>query len=274
MVIAYTAVSLAYSVDLANVVDQLVSADRRPSHDELSGVFRRAGVAHPDPGAGIGKVKRVRAVASYCLSSDDGAGARLVVELVGAVRAEAGFVSGSDQYVGDTVVANVRRALATVGYVLDAEGGLAPRLLDNAPEADRYVVLRQYADRLRRGAFDSPLVTGTGKDLLEATARHVLVQGGGQYDPRMGFPGTLLSAYTVLGLSAPPGALIQGQVLDADPVGQLQQAVFLLGLAVNRLRNADGTGHGRPYLPSVTERQAELASQAIALATELLLKPR
>jgi hypothetical protein len=83
-----------------------------------------------------------------------------------------------------------------------------------------------------------------------------------------------LSAYTAVGLSPPPGELLQGKGLDPDPVSQMQQAVFLLAVAVNRLRNAQGTGHGRPYPPSITARQAELATQGIALASELLLRPR
>jgi hypothetical protein len=176
--------------------------------------------------------------------------------------------------VGDAVIENLRRGLQGVGYTIDNGGELARQLLDNVPEVEQHAALSQYASRLRRGATDDPLVTGTGKDLLEAAARHVLVAHGGSYDPRMGFAGTLVSAYTALGLSVPPGALIHGEGLDPDPVGQLQQAVFLMAVAVNRLRNQQGTGHGRPYLPSVSARQAELATQATALATELLLRPR
>lgn len=143
-----------------------------------------------------------------------------------------------------------------------------------SPEVERDATLAQYARRLRRGAADSPLVTGTGKDLLEASARHVLTKAGQSYDERVGLPGTLMSAYTTLGLTPPPGTLVLGETLDPNPAAQIEQAVFLLGVAVNRLRNAEGTGHGRPYPSTVSPRQAELATQAIALASELLLRPR
>lgn len=269
--------SLRMSPEMASVVDQLVDADRPPSHDELSRIFDQAGVRGADPTRGgerFGKVKRVRAVASWCLDNDRDKGGRLVSALVSAVRAEGGFAAGSETHVGDEVVANLRRALQSVGYTIDDDGVLAPQLLDNVPEVEQHAALAQYADRIRRGAADSPLVTGSGKDLLEAAARHVILQHGTSYSERMGLPGTLLQAYTSLGLTPPPPQLVQGQGLAPDPVAQIEQAVFLLGTAVNRLRNAQGTGHGRPYPPSVTERQAELASQAIALATELLLRPR
>jgi hypothetical protein len=194
--------------------------------------------------------------------------------LAAAVRAEGGFDEASPFFIGDGALANVRRALKSSGFTIDRDGALAPLLLDNVPDVDRDATLRQYADRLRRGAADSPLVTGTGKDLLEASARHVLERHSGGNDERVGLPGTLMKAYTALGLTPPPGPLVLGETLDPNPAAQLEQAIFLLGVAVNRLRNAQGTGHGRPYPTTVTERQAELATQAIALASELLLRPR
>jgi hypothetical protein len=105
------------------------------------------------------------------------------------VRAEGGFATDSPDFVGADVVANVRRALKGVGYTIDDDGELTPLLLDNVPEVEHHAVLAQYAARLRRGATESPLVTGTGKDLVEATARHVLVEHGGSYDPRWASPG-------------------------------------------------------------------------------------
>jgi hypothetical protein len=91
-----------------------------------------------------------------------------------------------------------------LSYAVDDDGVVVPLLLDNVPEVDQHVVLAEYASRIRRGAADSPLVTGSGKDLLEATARYVLVRRGMGYNERMGLPGTLLQAYTALGLTPPP----------------------------------------------------------------------
>jgi hypothetical protein len=44
--------SLSMSPELAAVADQLVDANRPPSHDELRLVFRRAGVSAADPADG------------------------------------------------------------------------------------------------------------------------------------------------------------------------------------------------------------------------------
>lgn len=81
----------------------------------------------------IGKVKRVRAVASWCASNDPAKGGRLFRELVSAVRAEGGFAAESDAFVGTEVLANLRRVLEAVGYTLDEDGTLAPLLLDKVP---------------------------------------------------------------------------------------------------------------------------------------------
>ncbi len=51
----------------------------------------------------------------------------------------------------------------------------------------------------------------------------------------------------------------------------MQQSLWLLGCAVNRLRNEEGTGHGRPFLPTITDREARLAIQAMGVASQLLL---
>lgn len=55
------------------------------------------------------------------------------------------------------------------------------------------------------------------------------------------FPVTLAQAFTALGFEVAPKA-----DLSQDPHRAVQQCLFLLGNAVNRLRNEAGTGHGRP----------------------------
>lgn len=58
---------------------------------------------------------------------------------------------------------------------------------------------------------------------------------------------------------------------DRDAHVALQEALFLLGCAVNRLRNDRGDGHGRPGVSTATPLEARLSSEAAGLVTELLL---
>jgi hypothetical protein len=103
----------------------------------------------------------------------------------------------------------------------------------------------------------------------EAAARHVLVERTGSY-PQGGhkgsFPVTLANAFTTLVMAVGPSVK-----LDDDPHRALQQCLFLLGTAVNRLRNEAGTGHGKPGPPTKTTPLAPAEARLVARATALLV---
>lgn len=70
----------------------------------------------------------------------------------------------------------------------------------------------------------------------------------------MGFPGTLYQAFDLKGLATPPGPLMHAieTDLDPDPQRRLEQTLYLAAVAVNKLRHAQGVGHGRPFPPTVS----------------------
>lgn len=51
----------------------------------------------------------------------------------------------------------------------------------------------------------------------------------------------------------------------------MQQAALLLAPAVNRFRNAEGGGHGRPEVAAITDAKASVIGLAAVLVTQLLL---
>ena len=61
------------------------------------------------------------------------------------------------------------------------------------------------------------------------------------------------------------------QSLDTDARAAMQQALWVLAVAVNRFRNEEGIGHGRPLPSTVSEEEARLSIQAMALVSQLLL---
>ncbi len=244
-----------------------------PSHDELGRLFRRFGLADADParpGEPLGKMKRVREVLSSALDEDVNAGDELARSLLLVMKAAGCFRPNAENYAGEGTIRAAREAFRSVGYELDPEGNLRPQTLENLDGAQLTEALLVYVRRARVGSADAALVVGTGKDLLEATARHALVESTGRYPEGNNFPTTLFQAFDRLGLATPPPDLIQR--LDSDPVRGLEQCLWLLGCTVNRLRNAEGTGHGRPFLPRVTDRQAAVAIQAMGLVSQLLLE--
>lgn len=60
---------------------------------------------------------------------------------------------------------------------------------------------------------------------------------------------------------------------DEAPGRLMERGMFQTSLAVNRLRNRQGTGHGRPWIPIITEEEAKAAIEtAGTVATYMLAK--
>ena len=142
------------------------------------------------------------------------------------------------------------------GQVLDTLAGVA------LTEA-----LKSYVRRAAKGAEDAALLTGTGKDLLEAIAAHVVQQKFGGYSTQSNFPTLLGQAYAALGLATPQDQPQPGE----GPEKRVERAMFELACSVNALRNKQGTGHGRPWLPTVSDSQARMAVETMGVIGERLL---
>ena len=262
------------SDEVVSAVARFFEAGHGPSHDELSRLFRRCGLESADPqklfpGEQIGKMKRVREVLSAAIDTNAPAGEQLVAGIVGSIKARGGFRSTSDEYAGEDIIQAARDAFQAQGYELDPTGDLRPLLLDDLSGIAVTEALAAYVRRAHAGSSDAALVLGTGKDLLEATARHVLVTKTGVYPSEGNFPATLYQAFDRLQLAPPSQDAIQ--TLDKDARAAMQQALWLLAVAVNRFRNEEGIGHGRPLPATVSEEEARLSIQAMALVSQLLL---
>jgi hypothetical protein len=251
---------------LPRFVDQ-----RGPTHDELTRMIDRAGLRGVDPhgtDSNTGKVKRIRAILAHAIDREPKKGEHFVKGFINQVRACGGFRIGSDQCPGAETVTALRSALRHMGFDLDAEGYVRPTLLENLEGAELTEALWSYVRRAQTGAGDSELVIGTAKNLEEATVRHVLKQLSGSYATTghtSHFPVALYQAFDRLGLSG------STSTMDSDPYKALQQGLFLVACAVNRLRNDRGDGHGRPGDTLATMLEGRLSSQAAGLVSELLL---
>src|SRR5438552_177920 len=161
--------------------------------------------------------------------------------------AAVGFRPESPNYVSADAINSFREALASEGYVLGIDGELRPQVLDTLGGVELTKALEAYVRRAQRGAEDAALLAGTGKDFLEATAAHVLRERWPSTNPPQNFPALLGMAFTALGLKTPENKPVSGE----PPQHRLQRALYEAACAINTLRNKEGTGHGRPWLPSV-----------------------
>lgn len=244
---------------------------RDPSHSAIAAVVAASDLKAVDPARRpqpIGKEKRVRGILDWALTNDAPRGGAFVRKLLAEIRGCGGFRPQSPNFVGEDPIANAIDAFAAAGFLLGSDGDLRPQILTNLEGAATTAALRAYVARIRHGYMDSALVVGTGKDLLEATAAHVLVERyGSEPSPSINFPTLLGQAFTVVGLATP-----QDPVKSGEPQFRLlERRLFESALVVNALRNRQGSGHGRAFLPSIDPDQARAAAEVMAIVSELLL---
>ena len=262
----------AVIIAVARLVDDSQTERRDPSHSAIEAQIDRAGLTSADPNRTrsdrpVGKEKRVREVLGWALEFDRPKGEKLVALLLSQIRALGGFRDTSPNHVGDEPIENLESVLRGEGLSLTGDGEVQPLLLENLSGAQLTAALQGYVRPARRGAEDAALVTGTGKDLLEATAAHVLQEVWGRYSTSDNFPTLLGQAFAALGLCTS-----QEPPKPKEPHRRrMERALFDLACSVNTLRNKQGTGHGRPFLPAVTPQQAKTALESMGIVAEYLL---
>jgi hypothetical protein len=226
----------AIIVAVARLVDDAQSGRREPSHSDIEFQIDRAGLSVADPtrqGQVVGKVKRVRAVLSWAIENAPDKAETFVAAFIAMIRGKGGFRSGSPNYVGDEVVVDLRDAFDSEGFVLSDSGELLSRTLDGLSGTMMTQALESYVRRAQRGSEDAALLVGTGKDLLEATAAHVITQKYGQYSEQSNFPTLLGQAFTALNLATPQIPPKAGE----SPQRRVERAFYEAGCAVNGLQD-------------------------------------
>lgn len=260
----------AIIVAVGRLVDDAQSDTREPSHSDIDFQINRCGLQAGDPkaqGQLVGKAKRVRGTLNWALDNAPEQGEALVAGLIAHIKGCGGFRDTSPNHVGDEAFQDACDAFRSEGYELTTDGELRPVLLDNLAGTNLTDALQAYVRRAKRGSHDAALVTGTGKDLLEATAAHVIVEKWRTNLTHANFPTLLGQAFTALGLATPQTQAQPGE----PPQRRLERAMYEVGCAVNALRNKEGTGHGRPWLPTLNDEDAKIAIEFMGSIGERLL---
>lgn len=268
--IASLPLSDTIAVAISKMVDDSQTGTREPSHYDIECEFSRAGLNLADPkqaGKTVGKAKRVRAVLTWAIDNNSIAGEKLVYLLLSLVKSVGGFRQESTNYIGSEAIENLKTAFKSEGYLLSSDGTINKIVLDNLNDVEKHQALLAYAKRAVKGADDAALLVGTSKDLMEAVAAYVLQKKWGSYSNQSNFPMLLGQAFTSLGL-----ATSQEPIQPNEPVQKkVERALYELACSINKLRNKEGTGHGRPFLSTVTECEAKVAIESIGLISEYLL---
>lgn len=255
---------------LARLVDDAQKERRDPSHSDIEFQIKRAGLDEGDPnreGSPVGKAKRVRGVLNWAIDNSIQKAEVFVAGLISSVKGCGGFREGSPNYVGTDAITDLSSALKPEGFILGADGTVSPVALDSLSGKKLTIALRGYVNRAKKGIEDSALVVGTSKDLMEAVAAHAIQELWGSYPSTANFPSLLGQAFTALDMSTPE----QGQQPNEHQRCRMERALYEAACSVNKLRNKQGSGHGRPWVPDLRPSEVKAAIEVIGVISELIL---
>jgi hypothetical protein len=131
--------------------------------------------------------------------------------------------------------------------------------------------IREHLARLQRSAHnDPPLAIGTAKELVESTAKTVLLEAGESVDDKEDLPALVARAQRALGLhpsSAQPGPD------GTDAVKRILGGLMSVTAGLSELRNRGyGTGHGpKGKRVGLNPRHAHLAVNAAMTWCSIML---
>src|SRR5690625_979250 len=250
--------------------DSQIDPKREPTHSDFDFHFKQIGLDHIDPkklGRTVGKAKRVREVLYWAIENNGLLGEKLVLRIISIVKGVGGFRKGSKNFTGDENIQNLKAAFKSEGYILTPDGELIPVILDNLTEREMKEALKSYVRRAKRGVEDAALVTGTGKDLMEAVTAYVILDKIGSYPKQANFPTLLGQAFTYLGIATSHDPKESNEPAQR----RFERALYELACSVNNLRNKEGTGHGRPFTTNISTEESIAAVESIGLVSEYLL---
>lgn len=261
--------SIAYAV--ASLVDDSQKDRRDPSHSDIEFEIKKAGLLEYDPNkpglAPVGKMKRVRSVLVSSLEKNPDKAEIFGYGIINVVRASGGFREESPNYIGNNAIENLISLLRPKGILLQKDGQLNPLVLDGLDSTELTKALQNYINRAKKGYEDAALIVGTGKDLMEAVAAHVIQEKTGTYSTVSNFPTLLGQAFILLGMATSQDRKVDGE----HPRKDIERHLFDLACIVNKLRNKHGTGHGRPFIPDLSIEESKEAIQLIGLVADKML---
>lgn len=237
-----------------------------PSHAEISRVL--TGTGYGDDyvyTVGIqGPNKEQRVLQGLTMAQRQPARARDLVEGLLSTLRLSGLIGGDAT--GDDLI-RLKRALASAGWYLTEDGHLQPFGQVDLDTGGR-AALDEQVDRLRRSTSDPALLIGTAKELLESVSKFVLEELGMPVGDKMDYNHLWHLARERLGVLPQQ---VDPNLPGADAIKAIHQSTWSIADQVNRLRNLQGTGHGRTLPSGVSEDLAMLVVREAATVADYML---
>lgn len=254
------------SGEIAGAIARFFHAGEGPSHSAISRALASSGYgdgyAYDPDTQGPNKESRILAAFAEARRRPD-RGRQLTENVLDLLRLDGYF----EQTPPNEHVEILAKALLRSGWQLDADGILSP-LGDINLDAGGRPALEEQLARLRRSMDDPALLLGTAKDLLEAITKFVLVEHGFTANDKMSFDQLWHLARERLGILPQQ---VDTSLTGYEEIRRIHQSTWSIAEQANRLRNLQGTGHGRTLPGGVSRELALLVVREACSVGEYML---
>lgn len=267
------------SDEIAATLGAFVLGGHGPTHSNLTQVFERTGYGSAAPynskstNQQLNKVDRVRLTIQAAIKNPTRA-RDLIEGLLSEYRAFGLFKTMEDMQNGKEGLERYRlakEAFMRSGWELTESGEIFPAGVSSVVKTEGRPAINEQLDRLRRGSDDPALMIGTAKEMLESTAKYVCETFSVPYRVNMSFNELWHLARERLGIL--PKQVDQSQP-GAEELREILQSSWSIARMTNKLRNDEGTGHGRTLTtaigPSVAHFVVREACNVVQLVLETL----
>jgi hypothetical protein len=224
------------------------------SHRDLDQVFKSCQVAEFDPGEEAGS-KRTRVSEVLTAIAESAIGRAVLQAILDKMRAS-GRLATAD-------ISALRNEISLAGWVLNDAVQLSnPLGLQSSATVRKQI--EEIRQRVGANLDDLPLLVGSAKEVVESAARTVIEELGGTWSTGSSLDQVFGSALRVVGLDP--------AVVNDPEIRQVVQSAKTMSSALNALRNAYGTGHGRVGESGIPDHLARFAIRAGLNLADLLLE--
>lgn len=223
-----------------------------PTHSDMDLAFRRAGVSSPQ-GSGFPSISKSRRITNAFDDAEDKAPDRtssLIKALTSALATKRVFEESD--VVTQQMLTRLRADLARIGWKLSDAGELSPLGTIEVQTGGREA-LDQQLKRLRNSSDDVSLMLGASKDALEAAAKFVLEERHQTFRPDEPVEALVNRAMKLAEISVRP---TDASNESSKALATFAQTVPKIAEAVRKVRNDQGSGHGRTAVASLSLAEA------------------
>lgn len=259
--------AIPINAEVGGALGRFFHGGKGPSHTALTSAFVQAGYGDSDPydGDTPNKERRVQIVTAAATRRP--ARARELLEAVLTQLRLHGAFDDTRQGHDRDDIRTLQRSLRRLGWQLTDDGYLTALGTADLTTGGR-AALDEQLGRLRRSTDDPALMIGTAKDLLEAVAKFVLEEMSIPYRQNADFAELWYHARDRLGIHPKQ---VAASVPGGEVVQMVMQSAWNIADAANKLRNLQGTGHGRTLPTGVTSEMALLVVREACSVAEYVL---